>query len=200
MRYLPTKQIAQMTIMQGVSPELYAKETIAYDPSGRFDWRQSRGITPRDLHGMSREVPFVTYTWLSGSVERPTITVRANAGVEGMNQLQGVTDYTMNIAQAIEGPQLSAAQPGWWVKDSEQYKALEMANTVLSDDSEHSYKLSFADLSLELAKDPSALRSELIKAFRQDQPPRENRIVAAIRQRWSLHKKRIATKDSTILE
>lgn len=197
MRYLPAKQIAQMTIMQGVSPELYAEETmVAYDA----DWRQSRGVEPSALHRMSHEVPFVTYTWLSGSVKRPTITVKANAGVRGMDRLQGRAYYEMNITQTAEGPLLSAARPGWWVDDPERYKALEVTNTVLSDSDDHSYKLSFADLSVELAKDPSALRSELIKAFRQDQPPRENRIVAAIRQRWSLHKKRIATKDSTILE
>jgi len=165
MRYLPTKRIAQMVVMQGVTPELYAQETFAYNMVGELDWRQLRSIEPSSLHRMSSRVPFVTYTWLDSSVEKPAITVKANVALEGMQRLQGTADYEITIAQG-EDQLLSAAQPGWWVEDPEQYKAIEVNNTTLSD-SEQSYDLSFADLSIRLLKDPSALRAELIEAFRR---------------------------------
>lgn len=165
MRYLATKQIAQMVVMQGITPELLAQETFAYDVDGALDWREVRSIGPSSLHRMGRQAPFVTYTWLNRSVERPTISVLANAGVEGMQRLQGAAYYEVNITQT-DNPVVSAARPGWWVDDPEEYKAIEVANTTLSGD-EHNYTLSFANLSIKLPKDPSSFRNELVEAFRR---------------------------------
>lgn len=168
MRYLPTKQIAQMVIIQGVTPELYAQETFAYNTAGELDWRQLRDINPSSLHRMASHshVPLVTYTWRNGSVEKPTITVKANAGVEGMQQIDGVTEYEVTVTQE-DTPLVWAAQPGWWVENPEQYKAIEVANTVLSDSDGQAYNFSFANVSIIVAKDPSPFRAELVQAFRR---------------------------------
>lgn len=165
MRYLPTEKKAQMAVMQNVAPEMFAEETFAHDETRVLDWRKAISLEPSVMHRMSNRTPFVTYTWLSGSTEKPTITVKASTEAEGVLGIEGSAGYAISITQGEE-PTVSAEQPGWWVKYPENYKAHELWGTKLQDQGEE-YRLTYFDKPLQLAKDPQAYMHTLVEAFRQ---------------------------------
>ncbi len=167
MRFLPTKQIGQLVVARNLTPDLFANVTAAYDANGQPDWRATRIITAPALRSLAFTIPLVTYTWQTGSEEKPKIAVDGSVAAGGsMEAYEGMSPYGIIISQESNKLSVSAVEPPYWVDDPVRYKQQETEKTELVKGPDYIRAL-FAGLSVDIPTDLGKLQHILYQAFSQ---------------------------------